>query len=148
MPPVGPTSHEPGDLAYDAALPFPVVRDSSRVLLSTARVARRALQIAATHGCDRVWFGAAAPLALMAPMLRRIGGSVTVLDGRTGQVVDGADPASTAAALTRILLDPQCAAMGAAGRRWVEESWSWEASARHLIDLLAPRPKRIGPQGC
>ncbi|MFI9324922.1 glycosyltransferase family 4 protein [Kitasatospora aureofaciens] len=67
------TSSEPGDAAYDATLPFPVVRDPSRTLLPTARVTRRALDIARAHGSDRVWFGAAAPLAAMAPALRRGG---------------------------------------------------------------------------
>ncbi|MGW1656391.1 glycosyltransferase family 4 protein [Streptomyces atratus] len=336
------TSREPGDAAYDAALPFPVVRDSSGMLLPTGRVTRRAVEIARAHGCDRVWFGAAAPLALMAPALRRSGiqrmvatthgheiwwartpgprqmmrrigdgvdvvtylgqytrarigpslgprarmsrlvpgvdaevyrpdaeagsalrtelglhgkrvilcvarlvprkgqdmliralplirrevpdavlvvvgrgpdearlrklahrhaeGSVrfvggkshtetpqyyaaadvfampcrtrkagleaeglgivfleaaasglpvvvgdsggapdTVLDGRTGRVVDGTDTAAIAGALTRILLDAdQAAEMGAAGRKWAQESWSWDASARHLTQLLNP----------
>ncbi|MFG2692695.1 glycosyltransferase family 4 protein [Kitasatospora sp. NPDC048407] len=67
------TSAEPGAEAYDATLPFPVVRDRSRMLLPTGRVARRAVEIARAHGCDRVWFGAAAPLAAMAPALRRGG---------------------------------------------------------------------------
>ncbi|KUN58459.1 alpha-(1-2)-phosphatidylinositol mannosyltransferase [Streptomyces canus] len=67
------TSREPGDTAFDATLPFPVIRDSSRTLLPTGRVTARAIQIAEAHGCDRVWFGAAAPLALMAPALRRSG---------------------------------------------------------------------------
>ncbi|MFJ7497513.1 glycosyltransferase family 4 protein [Streptomyces sp. NPDC097727] len=336
------TSREPGDTAYDAALPFPVVRDSSGMLLPTGRVTRRAVEIARAHGCDRVWFGAAAPLALMAPTLRRSGiqrmvatthgheiwwartpgprqmmrrigdgvdvvtylgqytrarigpslgprahmsrlvpgvdaevyrpdaeagsalrtelglhgkrvilcvarlvprkgqdmliralplirrevpdavlvvvgrgpdearlrklahrhaeGSVrfvggkshtetpqyyaaadvfampcrtrkagleaeglgivfleaaasglpvvvgdsggapdTVLDGRTGRVVDGTDTAAIAGALTRILLDAdQAAEMSAAGRKWAQESWSWDASARHLTQLLNP----------
>ncbi|MFF4082823.1 glycosyltransferase family 4 protein [Streptomyces sp. NPDC001777] len=339
------TSHEPGDTAYDARLPFPVVRDRSRTLLPTARATRRAVEIARSHGCDRVWFGAAAPLALMAPALRRSGvrrivatthgheiwwartpgarglmrrmgrgvdvvtylgqytrdrirpalgpgvhmsrlvpgvdaetyrppadaaaelraglgpdgariilcvarlvprkgqdmliralplirskvpdavlvvvgqgpdearlrklaerhggGAVrfvggvshtdtppyyaaadvfampcrtrragleaeglgivfleaaasglpvvvgdsggapdTVLDGRTGRVVDGTDHTAVAEALTRILLDPDRAAMGAAGRAWVEETWSWEASARHLTHLLTPAEER------
>lgn len=335
-------SREPGDTAYDAALPFPVVRDSSGMLLPTRRVTRRAVEIAEAHGCDRVWFGAAAPLALMAPalrrsgirrmvatthgheiwwartpgarrMMRRIGEGVdvvtylgqytrariepalgprarmsrlvpgvdaevyrpdadaglglrtelglngervilcvarlvprkgqdmliralplirrevpdavlvvvgrgpdearlrkmaghldgsavrfvggkshtetpayyaaadvfampcrtrkggleaeglgivfleaaasglpvvvgdsggapdTVLDGRTGHVVDGTDVAAVAGALTRILLDGELAAeMGAAGREWARESWSWDASARHLTQLLNP----------
>ncbi|MEL5958643.1 glycosyltransferase family 4 protein [Streptomyces sp. CLV115] len=335
------TSHEPGDTAYDANLPFPVVRDTARTLLPTGRVTRRAVEIAEAHGCDRVWFGAAAPLALMAPalrrggvrrivatthgheiwwartpgargLMRRIGNGVdvvtylgqytrariepalgprarmsrlvpgvdaevyrpragagpdpltelalhgkrvilcvarlvprkgqdtliralplirskvpdaelvvvgrgpdearlrklaarhgrgavhfaggvshtdtppyyaaadvfampcrtrragleaeglgivfleaaasglpvvvgdsggapdTVLDGRTGRVVDGTDPAAVAEALTGILLDPDRAAMGAAGREWVRESWSWDVSARRLTDLLTP----------
>ncbi|MET9514792.1 glycosyltransferase family 4 protein [Streptomyces sp. NPDC002994] len=67
------TSREPGDTAYDATLPFPVVRDRSGMLLPTRRVTRRAVEIARAHGCDRVWFGAAAPLALMAPALRHTG---------------------------------------------------------------------------
>ncbi|MEU9232738.1 glycosyltransferase family 4 protein [Streptomyces subrutilus] len=67
------TSSEPGAAAYDAALPFPVIRDRSRMLLPTSRVTRRTLEIARAHGCDRVWFGAAAPLAAMAPALRRGG---------------------------------------------------------------------------
>ncbi|GAA2243541.1 MULTISPECIES: glycosyltransferase family 4 protein [Kitasatospora] len=336
------TSHEPGGAVFDATLPFPVIRDPARMLLPTGRVTRRAVEIAQVHGCDRVWFGAAAPLALMAPalhrsgvrrtvatthgheiwwartpgarrLMRRIGdgvdavtylgqytrrriepalgprarlsrlvpgvdaevyrpdagaglalrtrlglqerpvilcvarlvprkgqdvliralplvrravpdavllvvgqgpdearlrklaqrhttpGSVhfaggrshaetppyyaaadvfampcrtrkggleaeglgivfleaaasglpvvvgdsggapdTVLDGRTGRVVDGSDPAAVARALTELLLDPERAAIGARGRSWVQQSWSWDASARHLIELLSP----------
>lgn len=67
------TSSEPGAAAYDATLPFPVVRDPRRMLLPTRRVTREAIGIARAHGCDRVWFGAAAPLAFMAPALRRSG---------------------------------------------------------------------------
>ncbi|MER6561311.1 glycosyltransferase family 4 protein [Streptomyces sp. NPDC001027] len=67
------TSREPGDAAYDATLPFPVIRDTSRMLLPTGRATRRAVDIARAHGCDRVWFGAAAPLGLMAPTLRKAG---------------------------------------------------------------------------
>ncbi|WP_030765776.1 MULTISPECIES: glycosyltransferase family 4 protein [unclassified Streptomyces] len=67
------TSNEPGAAEYDATLPFPVIRDSTRTLLPTGRVTRRAMEIAREHGCDRVWFGAAAPLAHMAPALRRAG---------------------------------------------------------------------------
>ncbi|MGW1198628.1 glycosyltransferase family 4 protein [Streptomyces sp. NPDC002536] len=337
------TSDEPGAQAYDATLRFPVVRDGSRTLLPTRRTARRAVEIARAHGCDRVWFGAAAPLGLMAPALRRAGvrrmvatthgheiwwartpgarqlmrrigagvdvvtylgeytrsriepalgprartsrlvpgvdaaafapggadgqavrdrfglhgkrvlvcvsrlvqrkgqdtliralplirrqvpeaallivgqgpderrlrglarqcgveGSVhfaggvshadtpayyaaadvfampcrtrkkgleaeglgivfleaaasglpvvvgdsggapdTVLDGRTGRVVDGCDPTAVAGALTETLLDPgRAAEMGGAGRRWVAQEWSWDGSARHLMELLEP----------
>ncbi|MDI9882904.1 glycosyltransferase family 4 protein [Streptomyces sp. HNM0645] len=67
------TSSEPGAAAYDATLPFPVIRDPSRMLLPTPRVTRRALATARRYGCDRAWFGAAAPLAAMAPALRRGG---------------------------------------------------------------------------
>ncbi|MGI5228799.1 glycosyltransferase family 4 protein [Actinoallomurus sp. CA-142502] len=335
------TSREDGDTAFDATLPFPVIRDTGHLLLPTRRVAGKAVEIAQAHGCDRAWFGAAAPLALMAPALRRGGlerivatthgheiwwakvpgtrrlmrrigdgvdvvtylgpytrkriepalghnpllsrlvpgvdtdvfrpdeavskqirtdlrlydrqvilcvarlvprkgvdmliralplvrrnvpdavllivgkgpdearlrklarhhaeGSVyfaggrphaetppyyaaadvfampcrtrlggleaeglgivfleaaasglpviagdaggapdTVLDGRTGRLVDPIDKAAIAEALTTTLLDPERAAMGAAGRRWVRQTWSWDASARHLAELWAP----------
>ncbi|WP_228181396.1 glycosyltransferase family 4 protein [Streptomyces anulatus] len=68
------TSAEPGAAAHDAALPHPVVRDPARTLLPVPRVAARAVEIARHHGCDSVWFGAAAPLGLLADRLRRESG--------------------------------------------------------------------------
>lgn len=67
------TSAAEGAAEYDAALPFPVIRDQTKVLLPTKRVTERAIAIAKEHGCDRVWFGAAAPLAFMAKHLRAAG---------------------------------------------------------------------------
>ncbi len=67
------TARQPGDRAFDTTLPFPVVRDPASVLVPSPPVARRAAEIARAEGCDRVWFGAAAPLGLMAPVLRRAG---------------------------------------------------------------------------
>ncbi|HSF27342.1 MAG TPA: glycosyltransferase family 4 protein, partial [Actinomycetes bacterium] len=67
------TARQPGDAAYDASLPFPVVRDRLPVLVPTPGLARRAAAVAARFGCDRVWFGAAAPLGLLAPALRSAG---------------------------------------------------------------------------
>ena len=64
------SSWEPGDVAgFDAAQPFPVVRDKASVLLPTPRVVRSVREVARSEGCDRVWFGAVAPLALMASQL-------------------------------------------------------------------------------
>ncbi|MFI0353532.1 glycosyltransferase family 4 protein [Actinomadura sp. 9N407] len=60
------TSAEPGAAAFDAGLPFPVVRDPARTLLPTPQVARNARRLAGAYGCDSVWFGAAAPLGLLA----------------------------------------------------------------------------------
>ncbi|MEU4176093.1 glycosyltransferase family 4 protein [Streptomyces sp. NPDC026589] len=68
------TSAEPGAAAHDAALPHLVVRDPARTLLPVPRVAARAVEIARRHGCDSVWFGAAAPLGLLADRLRRESG--------------------------------------------------------------------------
>ena len=67
------TASMPGDTEYDAALPFPVYRDPSSMLLPTPAVGRRAARVMRDHGCDRVVFGASAPLGLLAPRLRRLG---------------------------------------------------------------------------
>ncbi|MEV7355207.1 glycosyltransferase family 4 protein [Kitasatospora sp. NPDC091276] len=58
---------------FDAEQPFPVVRDRTKVMVPTPRVTRRAAEILRAEKCDSVWFGAAAPLGLMAPALRRAG---------------------------------------------------------------------------
>jgi phosphatidylinositol alpha-1,6-mannosyltransferase len=62
-----------GDTTFDAEQPFEVVRDRTSVLLPTPRVARRAADLARAHDCDTVWFGAAAPLGLLAAGLKRNG---------------------------------------------------------------------------
>ncbi|MGW5060755.1 glycosyltransferase family 4 protein [Streptomyces sp. NPDC004096] len=59
--------------AFDAEQPFAVVRDRTTMLLPTPAVIRRASGLLREHGCTSVWFGAAAPLGLMAPALRRAG---------------------------------------------------------------------------
>ncbi|WP_411114113.1 glycosyltransferase family 4 protein [Streptomyces sp. 029-5] len=59
--------------AFDAEQPFTVVRDRTTMLLPTPRVTRRATRLLREHGCESVWFGAAAPLGLMAPALRAAG---------------------------------------------------------------------------
>lgn len=59
--------------AFDAEQPFTVVRDRTAMLLPTPRVTRRATALLREHGCASVWFGAAAPLGLMAPALRSAG---------------------------------------------------------------------------
>jgi len=55
-----------GAAAFDAAQGFPVVRHPSSLLLPTPGALRRVRAVAEAEGCDRVWFGAAAPLALLA----------------------------------------------------------------------------------
>ncbi|MFJ8127198.1 glycosyltransferase family 4 protein [Streptomyces hydrogenans] len=58
---------------FDAEQPFTVVRDRTTMLLPTPRVTARATALLREHGCESVWFGAAAPLGLMAPALRKAG---------------------------------------------------------------------------
>ncbi|MFF4711661.1 glycosyltransferase family 4 protein [Streptomyces eurythermus] len=59
--------------AFDAEQPFTVVRDRTTMLLPTPAATRRAAGLLREHGCTSVWFGAAAPLGLMAPALRKAG---------------------------------------------------------------------------
>ncbi|MEU6401747.1 glycosyltransferase family 4 protein [Streptomyces sp. NPDC046985] len=59
--------------AFDAEQPFTVVRDRTTMLLPTPAATRRATGLLRAHGCASVWFGAAAPLGLMAPALRAAG---------------------------------------------------------------------------
>ncbi|MFE2959646.1 glycosyltransferase family 4 protein [Nocardia tengchongensis] len=58
---------------FDAQQPFQVVRHPTTLMLPTPLVARRAKKLMRDEQCDRVWFGAAAPLALLSPVLRRAG---------------------------------------------------------------------------
>ncbi len=67
------TSRQGSAAAFDRELPFPVVRDRAPVLLPTPVTARRAAEIARRHGCRQAWFGAAAPLGVLAPALRSAG---------------------------------------------------------------------------
>lgn len=50
-----------------------VIRDRRKILLPSLRVAKRAKEIAQMHNIEVLVFGAAAPLALMAPKLRKAG---------------------------------------------------------------------------
>jgi len=71
------TSAQEGGLDFDKELNrkfgLIVYRDRSKVLLPTPRVIRRAKELMRAHEATTIWFGAAAPLALMAPNLRRAG---------------------------------------------------------------------------
>ncbi|GII64357.1 glycosyl transferase family 1 [Sphaerisporangium krabiense] len=79
------TSAAPGADAFDRDQPFEVVRERTRMLLPTPAVTRRAVEIARGRGCDRVWFGTAAPLGLLTAELRDragVGRAVALTHGR------------------------------------------------------------------
>jgi phosphatidylinositol alpha-1,6-mannosyltransferase len=67
------TSQWRGWQEWDATQPFRIVRENTSVLLPTPSVRRRAKQLLREHGCDVAWFGAAAPLGLLADGLRSAG---------------------------------------------------------------------------
>ena len=66
------------DLALNQKLGVIVYRDKSKILLPTPRIIRKAKSIMKEHQATTIWFGAAAPLALMAPYLRRAGANRVV----------------------------------------------------------------------
>jgi phosphatidylinositol alpha-1,6-mannosyltransferase len=67
------TSRWRGCEEFDADQPYEVVRADTSVLLPTPAVRRQAVSLLRERGCDAVWFGAAAPLGLLAPALRAAG---------------------------------------------------------------------------
>jgi phosphatidyl-myo-inositol dimannoside synthase len=91
-----------GAAAFDAEQPFEVVREPTGVLLPTPRVARRAAEVARSHGCDTVWFGAAAPLGLLAAGLRRRAGVGRAVAQTHGHEVGWAALPGARTALRRI----------------------------------------------
>lgn len=62
-----------GAAQFDADQPFPIVRHRTSLMLPEPMVWRRAEQLVREYECERVLFGAAAPLALMANRLRSAG---------------------------------------------------------------------------
>ena len=66
-------SDHPGSAEYDAGLAYPVVRRPTSMLLPTPGAARAAAGLLQQYACDTVFFGAAAPLGLLAPQLRAAG---------------------------------------------------------------------------
>jgi phosphatidyl-myo-inositol dimannoside synthase len=68
----------------------------------------------------------------------RSGGSpASVLAERTGLLVDPRDPAALAAAVLRVLADPEWGRqLGRAGSRWARERWRWEDATDRLIAVL------------
>ena len=62
-----------GAARFDAEQSFEVVRHPGTLMLPVPSVLRTARDVAKAHHCDTVWFGAAAPLALLTPWLRDAG---------------------------------------------------------------------------
>lgn len=94
-------SKHPGDEEFDASLPYRVVRYPRYPMVSTPAVAKVAASLLREERCEGVWFGAAAPLALMTPALRRAG-AVRVVASTHGHEVGWAKLPGAGSALRRI----------------------------------------------
>ena len=79
----------------------------------------------------------------MAVVATRSGGIPEIVEhGQTGMLVARGDAKELAMAISQVIDDPALArAMGEAGRQRVLERFTWEASARHLADLIESVPR-------
>lgn len=60
-----------------------------------------------------------------------------VIPGKTGEIVDGTSMSEIALAISELLDHPsRLFEMGAAGREWTEERWSWEIRGRRFKEVL------------
>ncbi|MGH3939271.1 MAG: glycosyltransferase family 4 protein [Pseudonocardiaceae bacterium] len=94
----------PGAAAFDAELPYPVVRHPGSLMLPTPSVRKRAAGLLRELRCETVWFGAAAPLALLGPALRKAGVRRVVASSHGHEVGWSMVPAGRSA-LRRIGID-------------------------------------------
>ncbi|MFC4943447.1 glycosyltransferase family 4 protein [Pseudonocardia sp. GCM10023141] len=92
----------PGAAQFDAAQPFPVHRHRGSLMLPEPGVARTAAALAREHSATTVWFGAAAPLALLGPTLRRRTGIERVVASTHGHEVGWSMLPAARQALRRI----------------------------------------------
>jgi len=76
-----------GAAEFDVSLPYAVHRHPTSLMLPVPDVARRAAELARAHRADTAWFGAAAPLALLGPGLRRKAGIRRVVASTHGHEV-------------------------------------------------------------
>jgi phosphatidylinositol alpha-1,6-mannosyltransferase len=91
-----------GATEFDAAQAFEVVRHPTSLMLPTPDVLRRARDVARANHCESVWFGAAAPLGLLAPALRRDPGIRQVVASTHGHEVGWAKLPAAKQLLARI----------------------------------------------
>lgn len=63
---------------WDATAPYTVVRWPRRVMLPTPATSREMQRLIREHGIGTVWFGAAAPLALMGAAAKRAGAAYVI----------------------------------------------------------------------
>ena len=127
----------PGDAAFDATLPFPVVRHRRGLVLPEPSVARAAASVARSESCEAVWVAAAAPLGLLAPALRRRGGVDRVVATTHGHEIWWARLPGSRAVLHRVgeVVDT-LTVLGPWTRAALEPALS--GAARHRIRRLTP----------
>ncbi|WOX06016.1 glycosyltransferase family 4 protein [Microbulbifer pacificus] len=75
-------------------------------------------------------------MACGVPVISSDGGALPEVVGDAGIVVPAGDSGALARAIERLLSDPSLRAeMGAAGRRRIEQQFSWQVAAKHLVSF-------------
>ncbi len=133
-----------GDVRFAGSVPWaelPAYYAAGDVFAMPCRTRRGGLDV---EGLGIVYLEASAT-ALPVVAGRSGGAPDAVIDGRTGQVVDGRSPPAVLDAVAGLLADPvRAAAMGAQGRAWVERAWRWDVLAGRLRQLLRGEPAGPG----
>ncbi|WP_433238179.1 glycosyltransferase family 4 protein [Actinomadura nitritigenes] len=125
-----------GSVVLTGSVPWeelPAHYDAGDVFAMPCRTRRRGLDV---EGLGIVYLEAS---ATGLPVVAGDSGGApdAVLDGETGVVVPGRSVPRVADAVAGLLADPErAAAMGRAGRAWVEREWRWEVQAARLDALL------------
>jgi phosphatidylinositol alpha-1,6-mannosyltransferase len=130
--PVADRIHLAGEVAWEE---LPAHYAAGDVFAMPCRTRRGGLDV---EGLGMVFLEAA---ACGRPVVAGTSGGApeAVQDGVTGHVFDPRAPHVVAATIAGLLDDPaRAAAMGAAGRAWVEQRWSWTTIATTFADLLEP----------
>jgi phosphatidyl-myo-inositol dimannoside synthase len=134
----------PGAAEFDAGLGYPVHRHPTSLMLPVPEVAHRAAELARAHGATTAWFGAAAPLALLGPGLRRRAGIERVVASTHGHEVGWSMLPAARQALRRIGRDADALTVVSRYTRGrVAAAFGPDAALEHLpsgIDAEVFRP--------
>jgi phosphatidyl-myo-inositol dimannoside synthase len=118
------TSRWRGHKEWDADQPFRVVRHNTSVLLPIPAVRRHAIDLLRETESTAVWFGAAAPLGLLAPALRAAGAERLIATTHGHEVGWAALPAARSV-LRRIAANVDVLTRAGGGRDLVSPRCGW-----------------------
>ncbi len=123
----------PGAREFDATRGYPVHRHPTSLMLPLPAVARQAAGYAREHGASTVWFGAAAPLALLGSGLRHQAGIERVVASTHGHEVGWSMLPGARHALRRIGRDADAlTVVSRYTRRRVAAAFGPDAALEHL----------------
>ncbi|MDR0433407.1 MAG: glycosyltransferase family 4 protein [Bifidobacteriaceae bacterium] len=129
-----------GSVHFTGPVPYSAIPDLYRAADVAALLTRPVAAGLVLEGLGAVTLEASA--CGVPVIVGRTGGAIeTVRDGVTGYLVDPRDEVEVAGRINALLADrPAAQAMGAAGREWMTQEWSWQDRATQIAHLLTPTP--------